>query len=133
MAIFDTGGELLRLISRRNARMSEIISEIIHHGHPLIIGSDVKKVPDRIRSIARNTDAKLYCPDRVITELEKTALCSGYRYRNTHERDALASGIKAYRKYENVLRKLSSRGVEPRFIREVFKGKSLARVRKENE
>ncbi len=133
IAVLSTSGNLIKLVSIRNAKTSEIIIEILKYGYPIIIASDVCNVPKKISFIARNLDAKLYKPEKVITELEKTSLTQKYKYESTHERDALASAIKAYRKYENLLRKLSSRKVEELHIREVFKGKSLAVARRQKE
>lgn len=131
IAVLDTHGKLLSLTSIRNARNSEIILEILRHGHPILIACDVCNVPDRISYIARNFGTKIYRPDKVLTEQEKTILTHSFAYSTSHERDALASAIKAYRKHENALRKFNSRRIHEEHIRKVFKGNSLAMVMRE--
>lgn len=100
------------------------------YGYPIVIGCDVVNPPKRIKYLATVFKAKLYMPVRVISEKEKTILAKNYKYTSSHERDALASGLKAYRKYENILRKLDAQKVNEEIIRQVFKGHSLAKLRK---
>jgi len=123
LAIVDLEGRLLHLGSMKEAARSDIIERIIEHGKPVIVASDVHPAPGAVKRIASMLNARLYTPERVMTISFKNELVSEFLRgkeftpENSHERDALAAAVKAYRHYEMKLkqieRKTSETGLSP--------------------
>ena len=123
LALVDLEGRLLHLGSMKEAARSDIIERIIEHGKPVIVASDVHPAPSAVKRIASMLNAKLYTPEGVMTISFKNELVSDFLREtdftpeNSHERDALAAAVKAYRHYEMKLkqieRKTSETGMSP--------------------
>ncbi|MDI9614246.1 MAG: DUF460 domain-containing protein [Methanothermobacter sp.] len=112
LAVLDLEGRLLYLGSMKEASRSSIIEEIIKHGKPIIVASDVYPPPGAVKRIASMLNAKLYTPEKVLTVSFKNELVSEFLREsenspeNSHERDALAAALRAYRHYEKKLRQI---------------------------
>jgi len=112
LAVLDLEGRLLYLGSMKEASRSSVIEEIIKYGKPIVVASDVYPPPGAVKKIASMLNAKLYTPDRVLTVSFKNELVSEFLREsenapeNSHERDALAAALRAYRHYEKKLRQV---------------------------
>lgn len=102
------------LLTRRGIDRDEIISIISEKGIPVIIATDVSPVPDAVKKIAAQLNAKLFVPDKSLSVEEKQELvnefCNEFQISITdpHIRDSLAAALKAYKELEKKLRQATS-------------------------
>ncbi len=138
LAILDLEGKILALKTLRRASRSEIIENILEHGYPLIIATDVDPPPKNVVKIAKSLGVRVEVAKRDMRSSEKLELVSkflensGVRVKSAHERDSLAAAIKVYKKFKPLLSKALSRSAELGFnvdketlFREMLKGKSI--------
>ncbi len=85
-----------------------MIKEIIKYGKPLIIASDVNPAPKAIEKIAKNLGSKLFFPEKSLTNLEKEKIIKNFKekIKSSHEKDALAASLKAFKKYHSLFIKI---------------------------
>ncbi|MFC1787100.1 DUF460 domain-containing protein [Halobacteriota archaeon] len=101
VAILDINGGLVNLFSSRVVSISDVIEHIIGYGRPLIIASDVTPAPNTVEKIKRAFNAVLFSPNESLPTNDKINLAKQFRYRNEHERDALAAALWAFRDCKN--------------------------------
>ena len=99
LAIYDLDKNLLYTGSRKNFSVSSIIKEIMNYGTPLVIATDKKKIPSKIKKISATFSSKVFGPDHDLTMEEKDRIIR-INIKDAHERDALASALFAFREYE---------------------------------
>ncbi len=46
VAVLDTSGSLMYSASFKNAQLSEIITEVMKYGQPILVGTDKKNLPE---------------------------------------------------------------------------------------
>jgi len=115
VAAIDLGIDFIYMKTFRDAARSDIISEILSAGIPVMVATDKVPPPDAVKRIAAALGVPLYAPPRSLSVDEKLALVEWLKKRinvspnTSHERDALAAAIKAYRMFESNLRELDSR------------------------
>lgn len=104
VAILDLHGELVELGSKREAGKSDLIKHILKFGKPLIIASDVNPMPKTIKKLASAFGSRTYYPEVSLTNLEKEDIASDFEeeIKNSHQKDALAAAIKAFRSYHEL-------------------------------
>jgi predicted RNase H-like nuclease (RuvC/YqgF family) len=98
ISVYDLKRNLLYLKSRRHWSTSNIIKQIMIFGTPIIIATDKQNVPDKIRKIAASFGAHIFSPDHDLTIEEKDKIVN-ISMKDSHERDALASSLFAFRFY----------------------------------
>ena len=101
VAILDIKGGLVNIFSSRVVSISDVIEHIIEYGRPLIIASDVTPAPNTVEKIKRAFNAVLFSPNESLPTNDKINLAKPFRYRNEHERDALAAALWAFRDCKN--------------------------------
>ncbi|MEM4476953.1 MAG: DUF460 domain-containing protein [Candidatus Korarchaeum sp.] len=118
LAIIDLNGELLSLKTMRRASRSEIIEEILNHGYPIIIATDVNPPPKSVIRIASMFDAKLVVSKYDMKAEEKKKIVSEYeerkgvRVESSHERDSLAAALKVYYRAKNLIARARAKAEE---------------------
>lgn len=107
LAIIDTKGDILFLKSKRGLKRSEINDEITQRGKPIIIAGDRSPLPKNVEKLASNFSCKTYHPKNSLTTLEKIELVKDYedKLKGDHERDALASALKAFQFYSKLFKR----------------------------
>lgn len=93
IAVVSFDGKVILLESKRGISEEEIINIIEKCGKPVVIATDVKDPPDSVRKIAAHFKAKLFSPKKDLHVEEKKELTRGFKYKNIHERDALAAAL----------------------------------------
>ena len=112
LAALDLEGRPVLITSGKSLDREDITSLLVKYGRPLIISTDKNPPPEMVRKLASMLKVRLYVPPRSLTTGEKELISGdfsrkhGISVRNTHERDALSAAVKAYRVYEEKLRKL---------------------------
>lgn len=108
MAILDTRGNILNLTSMREARRSDLIKHMLNFGKPIIIASDVNPLPKMIERLAAGLGSKVYYPEVSLTNVEKEKIINDFKeeIKNSHQKDALAAGLKAFKNYHGLFLKV---------------------------
>lgn len=131
-AVLDFKGNLIALESRKNWTPDDFISALSDFS-PSVIACDKIPVPRKVLLLKSVFGARLYKPSKSISHLQKASLTRGFHPQNSHERDALACGLKACRflksKLELVERKAKASGMLPSRVvlvqKLVLKGSSV--------
>lgn len=105
IAVISLSGDLIGLTSRKDFRLGEIIEFIASLGKPVIISTDRKDAPELAGKIASSFSAALCSPPEDMKEEDKAAMTKGM-YRDSHERDSLASAIYAKSVYQKMMDKI---------------------------
>ncbi|MEM4272700.1 MAG: DUF460 domain-containing protein [Candidatus Bilamarchaeaceae archaeon] len=103
-AALDLNGKLISSGCEKEASHERIVEIISKLGKPSLIATDVSPPPDFVQKVAARFHARLFFPERSMLVGEKKEI--GKEIQNPHVRDALAAATKAYRHYENTLRRI---------------------------
>ncbi len=108
VSILDSRGQILAVHSKRDAKKSDIIKFIMKFGKPLVIATDVTPSPHSVEKIASSLGCKLFTPEKPITVQKKIRTVKEFskELKNTHESDALAAGLIAWKNYRVLLDKV---------------------------
>ncbi len=139
LAVIDLNGNLLTLKTMRRASRSEIVEEILNHGYPVIIATDVNPPPKSVVRIAGMFDSKLMVAKYDMKADEKKRIVADYeelkgiRVESSHERDSLAAALKVYYRVKNLVSKARLRAKEEglsseidRILTKVLKGTPIS-------
>jgi len=138
LAISDLEGNVISLQTLRMPSRSQIIEEIVKHGRPVLITTDVFPIPERVKEIAKIFNAKIEPAADLLTLKEKEKVVqefeesSGLKASTSHERDALAALLITYRRLNTLFKKAEARAREKGVpfttrVRELLvKGKSIS-------
>ena len=114
VAAVDLRGNPVFVYSRKGLDRAEIIELIKRHGVPVLLATDVTPPPDTVKKLASSLGVPLYTPPTSLTIDEKHELVASYASHfglhrlNSHERDALAAAIRAYREYAAKFRQIEA-------------------------
>ncbi|MEM5855282.1 MAG: DUF460 domain-containing protein [Candidatus Aenigmatarchaeota archaeon] len=133
IAILDAKGKVLDLCSMKEVTRAEIIKHILKFGDALIIASDVNPLPKGIEKLASSLGCKVFYPQVSLSYKEKAKLLDDYKWltKDSHQKDALAAALRAFRNYHNiflkveeVVKKLGREDLFEDVLKRVFKKKS---------
>jgi len=110
VAILDSHGKIISLSSKRQQTKGEVIKQILKHGNPVVIASDVNPAPKFVQKIAASLGSKLFYPEFSMTRKEKLKIVDDYEeeIKSAHEKDALAAGLKAFKNYHELILKVQA-------------------------
>jgi len=108
LAILDIRGKLLILLSKRGMKKGEVIDRITSLGKPLLIAGDRYPLPKAIERLANSLGCKPFHPKKTLTIREKERLVKKFEgyIKNTHEKDALASALHAFKSFRKLFKKV---------------------------
>ncbi|MCX6814264.1 MAG: DUF460 domain-containing protein [Candidatus Aenigmarchaeota archaeon] len=139
IAVFDLDGKLLLIKSGKNLAKSGISRIVSDAGNPIIVSSDIKPTPRAVQNVATIFSARIIEPGETFSRKEKHETARGYMklhgrvWANRHERDALVSGIYAWKQVRQIVDRMNSRlrkarvtdsSVRHRIMVEVLLGKN---------
>ncbi|MBW2996394.1 DUF460 domain-containing protein [Candidatus Woesearchaeota archaeon] len=131
-AILDIHGQPIAMHSSKQLNLSKLISTTIKFGKPVLVGSDVSPASHIIEKFATKTGSKLVQPEQDMSIREKNILTKDFKTKNTHQRDALASALFAYKnkkslldKTDRVLKKLNKQPLADK-IKEIIIRKKIS-------
>lgn len=114
LAVLDLDMNLVYVTSGRELDRGDIHNLLVKLGHPALVATDKNPPPEMCKKLAASLGALLYVPQKSLSTAEKEAIVSEFvkqhpsiDIRNSHERDALAAALKAYREFQEKLEKLS--------------------------
>ncbi|MGQ4890924.1 MAG: DUF460 domain-containing protein [Candidatus Njordarchaeia archaeon] len=134
LALIDLNGQIVHLESKKEWSLLDVLNRIYEFGNPVIISTDVPKVPQTIEKISKKTKATIFHPNKILSIAEKHELVRQLNadVKNSHERDALAAAFIAYKRYRNILEKVDMIlsylpfNINPDLVkRDVIMGKSI--------
>ncbi|MCD6414177.1 MAG: DUF460 domain-containing protein [Candidatus Diapherotrites archaeon] len=110
-AVLDLDGNPVKVGSFKNKSIDDLV-RILSSYEPVLVSSDVAKVPEAVKKVAIAFNATVFHPTENLQIEEKVKLIRGHSVSNVHERDALAAAIKAYKHYSSKLRKAKKLAAE---------------------
>lgn len=116
IAILDLKKDILNISSSKNFSVDNIVEYISQTGNPIIIATDVHNIHQTVEKVSSSFQCKTFAPSTSLSIKEKNEITREYSVNNAHERDALASALKAYdhykTKFENIDSRLKDLGVK---------------------
>ncbi|MFP4117128.1 MAG: DUF460 domain-containing protein [Candidatus Aenigmatarchaeota archaeon] len=109
VAVLDLRGKLLNLYSEKHMSKEDIIRKVSGEGNPVLISTDKGKMPSTVEEITNSFGAKGFTPEEDLSVNSKKELTGKYDYEDLHERDALASALKAYNSYKDKFKNIEAR------------------------
>ena len=132
VAALDLDGNFVDLKSSRQMSLKDVVDYILSLGQPVVVASDVAKMPASVEKIRRLFQAVAYSPKEDRTQEEKVALCGDLPYSNDHERDSLAAAVEAFRYFDNRFRNALKRAPPGYDLDEIraglIRGQSLEQI-----
>ncbi|RLE81469.1 MAG: hypothetical protein DRJ51_03785 [Thermoprotei archaeon] len=101
VAILTLDSNILTLFSARNLSRNLLVRKVLAYGKPVLVTTDVNPPPLYVRKIATFFNASIFYPPKSLSIEEKRKLAQEYaekhgiKIADSHQRDALASAIKA--------------------------------------
>ncbi|GEM_PF-5869477 len=106
IAISDLKGNISKIMSLKHASPDDIVRIIEKEGTPILFCIDVSKIPQKVKTISRKFNAKVFAPEKDLSREEKEKLVKGYKFKTDHERDALAAIKYFFKQKGNWLEKI---------------------------
>lgn len=114
-AFLDIEGNLLCLNSSKQIDLNFLISESVNLGKVVLVGTDKSKVPGLVEAYAAKLGAKIISPHEDLKVDEKRKMTNDFRFQDSHQGDALASAMFAFKETKALLDKINF------FVKENFK------------
>ena len=101
VAILDTKGRVILVASKKNAKKNDVVSLISNFGRPIVIGTDRNPPPKYVQRVSSNFGSRIFYPEDHMTVKEKRNIVKNFseEIKNSHEVDALAATLKAWKNY----------------------------------
>jgi len=134
IAVFDFEGNLVLLKSGKNLSKADIATVISGVGNPIIVSSDIRPLPRAAEKVATSFSAMLIEPGETFTRKEKHETAKefmklhGHVWKNRHERDALVSGIYAYKQVRQLVDRINSKLRKARLADPAMRNRILTEV-----
>jgi len=110
LALLDLKGNVLYVGSRRGIGFFDLIDKIYEYGKPLIISTDVPKVPHFVSLLSQKSGAIIFNPRRTLSTFRKNELVKklGVKVGDSHQRDALIAAFLAFKHFEKKFSKIDN-------------------------
>ncbi len=115
IAVIDLMGNVLLAETRKGVDRGDIIDLISRIGHPILVATDVKPVPDFVKKLAAKLGVPVFEPPQSLSVAEKRRLLEAVSSAripleklDSHARDALAAALKALQHYSKKLSQIES-------------------------
>lgn len=105
-AVFDLNGKVVALGSQKELDLDSVISKSTAYGKIILVGSDKAKIPSFVEDVGTKCGARVVGPAQDVRVDEKRNMTSLLSFQNSHEMDALASGLIAFKKFHPLLNKI---------------------------
>lgn len=109
VAVLDLKGNLKELYSEKHMGKEGLIRKVSEEGKPVLITTDKKKLPSTVEEIANSFGAETFTPEEDLSVHSKRELTRKDDYEDLHQRDALASALKAYNSFKNKFQNIEAR------------------------
>ncbi len=105
-AVLDVSGNVISVHSSRQHDLGWLITRITGFGRAIVIGCDKKNPPSLVEKLSISLGARLISPEDDLLVEDKRELTKGYKTKDSHESDALASALFVYARLRPLLRKI---------------------------
>lgn len=105
-AILDLEGNVIEAGSSKELEMNSIISKIVGIGKVMAVGCDKKKRPEFVEGFAIRVGARIISPNKDLSIKDKKDLTKEHKSENSHQSDALASALFAFKELRPLLKKI---------------------------
>lgn len=105
-AFLDIEGNLLCLNSSKQIDLNFLVSEAVKFGKVVLVGTDKSKAPGLVESFAAKLGARVIIPQHDLKVDEKRKMTKDFRFQDSHQGDALASALLAYKETKALLDKI---------------------------
>ncbi|MDI3544543.1 MAG: uncharacterized protein PWQ28_824 [Candidatus Woesearchaeota archaeon] len=113
LCIIDFNADLIELSSHRNIKIDSIIRRIIENGKAIVISCDKKKIPEYVNEIRATLGCIVYAPKEDLNVIEKELIIKEFGFdeavNDSHQRDACASALFAYKRLRQKIDKIRER------------------------
>lgn len=120
IAVLDTDGNILSLLSKKSMTRSELNEHITRFGTPVMIATDRKPAPSLAGKLASTFSSRLIVPEENLSKRDKNRLARGFLRDsdlekplngkpNQHEKDALAAAIFASNSIKTTMTRVDQR------------------------
>lgn len=103
VAAVNLNGEIKLLESDRELPPRDIIKLLIQEGKPVVVACDTGKMPSTVEKVASSLGARKFIPEEDLDKERKKELGEGS---NSHEKDAVASAMHAYKSLHRNIQKI---------------------------
>jgi len=97
--ILDLDGEIVKFGSQKELSSDKLIEMFRNIGEIIIVACDKKKSPEFVKHVGIKLGAAVWSPKEDLAVTEKISFTKKNKYKNSHERDAIASVLMAYAAY----------------------------------
>ena len=105
-AVLDIEGKVVKIKSSKQMNLNSLIAEVTNLGKVMVVGTDKAKIPGFVELFSVKTGGRVIRPKEDLKIVEKRDLIFGYSTRDSHEADALASALFAYKEVRSLLKKI---------------------------
>lgn len=110
LCIIDFNANLIELSSHRNIKIYSIIKRIIENGKAIVISCDKKKIPEYVNEIRATLGCIVSAPKEDLSTIEKEMIVKEFGFdeavKDSHQRDACASALFAYKRLRQKIDKI---------------------------
>jgi predicted RNase H-like nuclease (RuvC/YqgF family) len=109
-ACLDIYGKIIAIGSAKEFSLGKLIFEVSEAGLPIIVSTDKSATPSFVKDFSVKVGARLYSPKADLLIMEKQEIIKTLKepsHTNSHEMDALASALFAYRNIHPLIKKLN--------------------------
>ncbi len=107
-AVLDLNGGLVAVGSGKGLDLDSLIAKLMKFGRVILVGSDKSKIPSFVDDCSVKLGARVFGPSEDVRVDEKRRMTAGFSFQNSHEMDALASALLAFRKVKPLLARIRS-------------------------
>jgi hypothetical protein len=105
-AAIDVRGAIVAAKAAKEFSADAMIAELRSLGSVFLVGTDKAKAPAFVDTVATQLGAKISVPAEDLRVAEKRALTEKFPHANSHEMDALAAAVMAFRKHERLFSRI---------------------------
>lgn len=136
IAALDFDGNLVDLFSSKDLGLEGVIGHLIPLGKISMIATDVNPPHGFILKLAAQLGSVVFTPEEPLAVNEKIFITRKYNVEDSHQRDALAAALTAFKKFRNKFQKIDS--LKPEIAKEdiknlVLRGLSIVKAKKKLE
>ncbi len=143
VSIISFDGSVKKVFSYRNVSLSKVIVDILDFGFPIIVSTDKKVVPKKVRFLSSKLNLKIVNPNFDLNFGFKKKIINNFfnsfdkkvKFSNSHEFDSFSAAVFAFNKFKSLFLKIERHLKDIRkedvfsFLLEVFSGKNIVSVK----
>ncbi len=106
VALLDVSSDWYLTKSKKHWKAEDIASFILDYGEPILLATDVENIPEKVRKLSAILNVKIMKRRKNMQKFKKLKLVKNFKFKNQHQRDALASAIEAKKKLKPLISRI---------------------------